>query len=81
MTFIFTLISRYMILSEDSHQFDLTETFFREQLFKGLRQNILKNNTWGSYNVIPCVNDFFAESDDNELSTYIDKDRFVYSVV
>lgn len=81
MKFTFTLISRYVILSDGSHQFDLTKTFFREQLFKGLRQNILKNNTWGSYNVIPCVNNFFAELDENELSTYINKDRFVYSVV
>lgn len=81
MKFTFTLISRYVILSDGSHQFDLTKTFFREQLFKGLRQNILKNNTWGSYNVIPCVNNFFTELDENELSTYINKDRFVYSVM
>lgn len=81
MKFTFALISRYIILSEGSYQFDLTKTFFREQLFKGLRQNILINNTWGSYNVIPCVNNFFAESDENDLSTYIDEDRFVYSVV
>ncbi|VVC35574.1 Hypothetical protein CINCED_3A020887 [Cinara cedri] len=66
-----SLISfRYVIFSEDSQVFDLTKTFFREQLFKGLRQNILINNTWGSYNVLPCI-DLSKESNDHNLQRYI----------
>lgn len=57
--------------------FDLTDAFFREQLFKGLRQNILENNTWGSYNVIPCIDDLSTVSDDDELKNYINQERFV----
>ncbi|XP_050431818.1 fatty acid synthase-like [Adelges cooleyi] len=46
---------RYIILSKSAPIFDLTNGFFREQLFKGLRQNILRGETWGSYIVLPCT--------------------------
>lgn len=72
------MIYRYVILSKDSQLFDLTKNFFREQLFKGLRQNILKDNNWGSYNVLPCVDNISTESDDNEFQKYFNEERFVY---
>lgn len=59
--------------------FDLTKPFFREQLFKGLRQNIIKNNSWGSYIVLPCMDNLSAESDDIEFQKYVHKERFVPS--
>lgn len=74
----YQLIFRYVILSEGSNVFDLTKSFFREQLFKGLKQNILKNNTWGSYNVLPCVDYFVStKSNDIKFKKYFDNERFV----
>jgi len=55
----------------------LTKSFFREQLFKGLKQNIFKDNSWGSYNVLPCIENISEESDDNEWQKYVDEERFV----
>lgn len=75
--FNFYFIFRYVILPKNCQLFDLTKTFFREQLFKGLKQNIIKNNSWGSYNVLPCMNDLSTESDDNEFQKYVYKERFV----
>lgn len=59
--------------------FDLTKQFFREQLFKGLRQNILMNNIWGSYNVLQCM-DMCIESNDNDLQRYFNTKRFIYEL-
>lgn len=56
----------------------MTKTFFREQLFKGLRQNILKNNSWGSYNVLPCIDNPSTGVDDTDLQKCIDNGRSVY---
>lgn len=78
--FIFS-IYRYVILSKGSQLFDLTKTFFREQLFKGLRQNILKDNIWGSYNVLPCIDNTFTESDDNEFQKYFNEERLVHKIL
>lgn len=69
--------NRYVALSEGTQLFDLTKPFFREQLFKGLRQNILKNNSWGSYNVLPCKDNLSNELHENNFQKYINKDRFV----
>lgn len=57
--------------------FDLTKTFFREQLFKGLRRNILKDNNWGSYNVLPFMGEISPESDRYEIQSSLEKERFV----
>jgi len=65
------------VLSEGSQAFDLPKTFCRDQLFKGLRQNILKDNSWGSYNVLPCIENIPDESDDNEFQKHFNEERFV----
>lgn len=64
------------MLPEGSQSFDLTKTFFRERLFKGLRQNILKDNSWGSYIVLPFIENIPEESNDNELQKYLNNERF-----
>ncbi|CAI6344354.1 unnamed protein product [Macrosiphum euphorbiae] len=62
---------RYVILYDGVKLFDLTKNFFREQLFKGLRQNILKNNSWGSYTILPCMDNLSTELNTNELQKYV----------
>lgn len=63
---------RYVVLYDGEQLFDLTKTFFREQLFKGLRQNILKNNSWGSYNILPCIDNLSTDLKANKLQKYVD---------
>lgn len=81
MKLFFPLICRYVVLPKGSIAFDLTKPFFREQLFKGLRQNVLKNNTWGSYNVLPCDDYLSTKSNDIEFKKYLDNERFVHDAI
>uniref|UniRef100_A0A2S2QQD5 Fatty acid synthase n=1 Tax=Sipha flava TaxID=143950 RepID=A0A2S2QQD5_9HEMI len=62
---------RYVVQFDSAQPFDLTKTLFREQLFKGLRQNILKNNSWGNYNILPLNDKPSTGLDDIDLQKYI----------
>jgi hypothetical protein len=68
---------RYVVQFDSAQPFDLTKTLFREQLFKGLRQNILKNNSWGNYNILPLNDKPSTGLDDIDLQKYIHNGRLV----
>ncbi|XP_026815045.1 fatty acid synthase-like isoform X2 [Rhopalosiphum maidis] len=65
---------RYVILYDGEQLFDLTKTFFREQIFKGLRQNILKNKSWGSYSILPCIDNLSTDLNANKLQKYVNQE-------